>query len=165
MVLVRRHRNNGLIPGRWRKQKVLLTVPLPRLIFFKTRSIMQRSNGESLTTSKQEADTMPKRFTETAKWDDPWFLDLSSGAKLLWLYLVDKCDNSGVIELHQRKTVFETGLDLNSIDDLLIELKTRINEFTPGKIHIRGFVDFQYGELKESSNLHKSVLKLIEKHN
>jgi hypothetical protein len=48
---------------------------------------------------------MAKRFTETTKWDDPWFLDLSTAGKLFWLYLCDKCDNAGVIHIHERKMI------------------------------------------------------------
>jgi len=102
-----------------------------------------------------------KRFTETTKWDDPWFLDLSPEAKLLWLYLCDKCDNSGVVDLHERKACFELGLDhIDCID----ELRTRLSYLDNGKIHIESFISFQYGELKDSSNLHKSVIQLLKNH-
>jgi len=37
-----------------------------------------------------------KRFTETTKWDDPWFRKLSPTAKLLWGYITDKCNAVGL---------------------------------------------------------------------
>jgi hypothetical protein len=104
-----------------------------------------------------------KRFTETTKWDDPWFLDLTPEAKLVWLYLCDKCDNAGVIDLHIRKGEFETGIS-GSILHLLSELSTRVHVLENGKYWIKSFVSFQYGELKESSNLHKSVIQLLKNH-
>lgn len=104
-----------------------------------------------------------KRFTETTKWDDPWFLDLSPTAKLFWLYLLDKCDNAGVIHLHERKMHFELGTD-TKLDDLLNEMDGRVDRLPNGKLHVTGFVAFQFGELKDSSNLHKSVIQLLQKH-
>jgi hypothetical protein len=38
---------------------------------------------------------MAKRFTDTEKWKDEWFLDLSSENKLVWQYLLDNCTNAG----------------------------------------------------------------------
>jgi len=37
-----------------------------------------------------------KRFTDSEKWRDPWFRRLPTEYKLLWLYLLDECDVSGV---------------------------------------------------------------------
>ncbi len=52
-----------------------------------------------------------KRFTETNKWRDPWFQALSHGEKLLFLYLIDNCDNAGFYEENVRETCFH--LDIN----------------------------------------------------
>jgi len=97
-----------------------------------------------------------KRFTETTKWDDPWFLDLSSDTKLFWLYLCDKCDNAGVIDIHERKAAFEMGCD-SPIDNMLRELGNRVTTLDSGKYHIKGFVKYQFGDVSSNSNLHKSV--------
>ena len=104
-----------------------------------------------------------KRFTETTKWDDPWFLDLPAFEKLLWIYLCDKCDNAGVIDLSLRKAAFE----LNGMGDVangLETLGTRIRKLSHGKYFIPAFVRFQYGELKDNNNLHKSVISLVAHH-
>jgi len=39
---------------------------------------------------------MGKRFTETKKWEDPWFQDLDPTMKCVWGYILDHCDNAGV---------------------------------------------------------------------
>jgi hypothetical protein len=103
-----------------------------------------------------------KRYTETTKWDDPWFLDLSSDTKLFWLYLCDKCDNAGVIDIHERKAAFEMGCD-SPVDNMLKELGTRVEQLG-AKWHIVGFVKYQFGDVSSNSNLHKSVRSLCHKH-
>jgi len=105
-----------------------------------------------------------KRFTETTKWDDPWYIDLSAEAKTLWEYLRDKCDNAGVIDLSHRQANFLLNGQTTS-EDLLKELGDRVTTLESGKILIKDFVDFQYGQLSEASNLHKNVIKILRKHN
>ena len=39
---------------------------------------------------------MSKRFTDTEKWDRPWFLALPPEYKAFWEYLRDKCDRAGI---------------------------------------------------------------------
>lgn len=105
-----------------------------------------------------------KRFTETTKWDDPWFIDLSSEAKVFWQYLLDKCDNAGVIDLSERQAEFLLN-GKKSIKELFKEVESRLETLDDGKIYISSFVEFQFGELSESSNLHKNVILLLKKHN
>lgn len=42
-----------------------------------------------------------KRFTETTKWDDPWFRQLKPDLKLLGLWLVDRCDNAIMLAIDE----------------------------------------------------------------
>jgi hypothetical protein len=51
-----------------------------------------------------------KRFTETNKWRDPWFQSLPVNSKVLFLYLVDNCNNAGFIEENPRQFCFEIGI-------------------------------------------------------
>lgn len=39
-----------------------------------------------------------KRFSETSKWEDDWFISLTPIQKLVFLFMVDKCDNAGFFE-------------------------------------------------------------------
>ena len=43
---------------------------------------------------------MAKRFTATEKWDDPFFFNLSNVEKLLWIFLLDKCDSAGIYDVN-----------------------------------------------------------------
>lgn len=39
--------------------------------------------------------SMPKRFTDTEKWKDEWFLSLDNDKKAVWQYLLDNCTPAG----------------------------------------------------------------------
>ena len=103
-----------------------------------------------------------KRFTETKKWQDSWFSELAQSQKLLWLYLCDNCDNSGVIDLSRRIAKFLIGSDSN-IDDDIKALGDRVEILPNKKLFIPGFISFQFGVLSEKSNLHRSVFQCIDK--
>ena len=53
---------------------------------------------------------MAYRFSDTGKWSDEWFVDLSPNEKLLFMYLCDNCDIAGFYELSLRKMSFDTGI-------------------------------------------------------
>lgn len=104
-----------------------------------------------------------KRFTETAKWDDPWWHALSPRNKLAWQYLCDKCDAVGVIDLNRALADFQIG---DAVDwDAFIELSgARLRTLPNGKLWLTGFIAFQYGKLSTDCKAHRPVFSLIEKH-
>jgi len=106
-----------------------------------------------------------KRFTETAKWSDVWFMDLDSTQKLFWLYILDNCNNCGVWEVNFKLAEFMIGQNLNQ-NELLDKFKNRIQILDEGeKWLIPKFISFQYGQLNPKCKPHMSVIKLLEKHN
>lgn len=104
-----------------------------------------------------------KRFTETTKWDDPWFWSLSPQAKLLWVFLCDHCDNAGIIQIHLPIAASKIGLPVE--ESHLTELESRLQALDCGKTIIRPFIRFQYGKLSRECKPHLSVLKSLERHN
>lgn len=46
---------------------------------------------------------MAYRFSDTSKWDDPWFIELKPMEKLMFQYLCDSCDIAGFFELSMKK--------------------------------------------------------------
>lgn len=105
-----------------------------------------------------------KRFTETTKWGDPWYQDLSPEFKLIWMYLCDTCDSSGVWKVNARLAQFQLGFEY-PIDRVLELFGKRIYVLTPEKWFIPSFIRFQYGELSEDCRPHKPILDLIRTHN
>jgi hypothetical protein len=103
-----------------------------------------------------------KRFTETEKWRDPWFQGLSKPHRSLWLWLCDRVDNAGVVDICWPILNAEIGENLTAKD--MEALGDRVEHITNGKWWIPRFVAFQFGELSEASKVHQTVIKLLEKH-
>jgi len=105
---------------------------------------------------------MPKRFTETLKWDDPWFRALSPDAKLLWFWLVDKCDTAGIITPDFSLCEFQTGI--KRAFERMGEIESRIAEIAEGKYMICKFIEFQHGNLSHDCKAHNTAWASLEKH-
>ena len=104
------------------------------------------------------------RFTETGKWEDAWFYELSPEHKLAWLYILDKCDNSGVIELVPSLANAMLGMDVDW-DAFQRAAGERIHRMSSGKWWIKPFVTFQVkGQLSGRCKPHQSIIKLLQKH-
>lgn len=103
-----------------------------------------------------------KRFTETNKWFDPWFRKLSYQAKLLWFYLVDHCDNIGLVEVDLLLVSSDCGTKIAS--EHLAELKDRVQVLDDGKIFLPKFIGFQYGTLSSNCVPHKKLIEAIRFH-
>lgn len=103
-----------------------------------------------------------KRFTETTKWDDPWFRKLPPAQKLLWLWLVDKCDNAGIIEVDIELASFQIGqkMPANWID----AFDGRLRKICGKKVIVTKFIHYQYGTLSKDCKAHSPVFQSLEKH-
>jgi len=108
---------------------------------------------------------MPKRFTDSDKWDDPWFCELSNNEKLLWLYVLDACDHAGIWKANVRMLNFILASDY-TIEDICNVLAHRIEHINNDKYFLPKFVQFQYPKgLNEKNRAHLSVINLLKKHN
>ena len=85
---------------------------------------------------------MPKRFTDTNKWDDAWFGALSPTDKLFWSYLCDKCDHAGIWKVNIPLAKFHIGADYEPDPK---RFGGRIQVLDKDKWYIPKFVAFQYG--------------------
>ena len=108
---------------------------------------------------------MAKRFIDTKIWDKAWFRKLSTKNKLVWIYLLGKCDHAGIWDADWELAEFIIGESV-TYDELPDVIKDKM-EYIEGEdqYFIPSFIDFQYGELKAHSKPHMSVIKrLNEKH-
>ena len=103
-----------------------------------------------------------KRFTETQKWEDPWFRRLNPSAKLLWQWLCDNCDHAGVITADLELASFQIGENVD--EATLSKLGDRIVMINSEKIAIPKFIQFQYGKLSRLCKPHHPVFVALEKH-
>ena len=105
---------------------------------------------------------MAKRFTDSFKWEDGWFRKLPVKLKLLWCYILDRCDNSGVWKIDLELASFFIGDTITHED--LTNFSDRIEFLNNEKIWIIRFIEFQYGTLSRDCKPHKVVFELLNKH-
>ncbi len=105
---------------------------------------------------------MAKRFTDTDKWKREWFTDLPLKAKMVWIYVLDNCDHTGVWPANFKLMSFQLGVSVKTSEfhDWFSEKVRRIDS---DKFFIPSFVAFQYGKLNPENNAHKAVIELLQK--
>jgi len=108
---------------------------------------------------------MAKRYYTTELFDDAWFMDLPSKYKLFWIFLLTKCNHSGIWQVNWKLAQFYTGDNLEPAEVQRL-MKNRIVPIENNKYwFIPKFIEFQYGyELNESSSVHKGIIENIKKY-
>jgi len=107
---------------------------------------------------------MAKRFTDTMKWNEDWYLDLSLHHKLFWIYICDNCDHAGIFKPNKRMFEILIGqtIDIKLFLKVVNLGKSRIETLGNGRWYLTGFIEFQYGAfLNPNSKVHKSILKVL----
>ena len=104
---------------------------------------------------------MSKRFTETRKWQNTWFMDLPAKYKLAWYWALDNCDCAGLIDANPRLMSFVIGEPIDG-DEFLRMMAGRVIKPKPGKWFIPPFITFQYGDqLHARNSAHRGVLRIL----
>jgi hypothetical protein len=106
---------------------------------------------------------MAKRFTDTQKWQDEWFMNLPQHYKLLYLYILDACDHAGIWKINLKLASFHIGFEFN-MNEVSEAFAGKIIEFKQGYMHVLKFVDFQYNGIKNDA-VGKSIIKILHAHN
>lgn len=92
-------------------------------------------------------------------------MTLSPEFKLAWLYICDKCDCAGVIEINEPLANLCIGTTVNWTEFLNV-CDTRLLSLAKGRQWIVKFVEFQQpGGLSTDSNVHFPILKSLSKYN
>jgi len=107
---------------------------------------------------------MAYRFTNTEKWDDAWFSELKPANKLLYLYLCDKCDIAGFLEVNTKKIAFDLGLCKQDVEGGLKSLECKFVYSADNKyIFIRNFLKHQKNyPLNDKSTTYKKIIECLE---
>jgi hypothetical protein len=101
---------------------------------------------------------MSYRFTETGKWEDPWFRKLKKDEKLVFLYLLDKCNSAGFLELDYEIISFFTGVEIRGIEGAMKGLNRGLIE-ADGWVWIKNFLRHQKNlPLNDKNNAHKPII-------
>lgn len=107
---------------------------------------------------------MAKRFTDTEKWKDPWFDNLSGVGKLFFYYLLDMVDCAGIWKTNFGHFKKNTGF-VFSHDDITREFSEKLMLLDNGNYFLTNFIKFQYGTLNKTNNAHKGVFKSLDYNN
>lgn len=104
---------------------------------------------------------MAKRFTDTDKWKDEWFCNLTATQKLLWFYICDECDGAGVWKVNLKLASFCIGVEVVTADLAAFEWGKRIIDLGNGRLWITGFLKFQYTTLSPKNKAHIGMMRTI----
>lgn len=111
---------------------------------------------------EDEGVELVKRFTETTKWDDPWFRRLSARLKCLWQFFCDRCDAAGVIDPDWELASFQIGESVSEND--MAAFEGRVEKLKCGKWWIQRFIPFQYGNLSPDCKAHGPAFSSLDAH-
>jgi len=72
---------------------------------------------------------MPRRSFDDSYWGDPFVQELDKDAKLLFAYLWTnkRCNSAGLYEITTKTISFETGIEMESLPDLLEQLSEKVS--------------------------------------
>ena len=107
---------------------------------------------------------MAKRFMDNSIFEKQWFRELPVRLKIVWFYLINKCDHAGILnDLDIGLLSYQIG-DNYTINEILEAFKGNIEQIGETKFYLNKFCKFQYGDLNPSVRVHQSVIKLLQKH-
>ena len=109
---------------------------------------------------------MAKRFMDNTIFDKSWYRKLPVRLKIVWFYLINKCNHAGIWECDIDLLSFQIGGEPYTLEEILEAFGDNLQEIGDGKIYITKFIEFQYGlPLNPNVKVHQSVIKLLNKNN
>jgi hypothetical protein len=100
---------------------------------------------------------MSKRFTDTEKWKDDWYISLNNDYRIIWQWLLDNCNHAGICKRSIKLLNFMCNTNITE-DKLIEEMEGRI--LIKNNIwFIPKFLKFQYSSLNSNKPVILSVVK------
>jgi hypothetical protein len=106
---------------------------------------------------------MAKRFTDTEKWKDDWYLSLSNDYRIVWQWLLDNCNHAGICKPSIKLLNFMCNTNLSE-DELFKIFDNRLLNFNTYWF-IPKFIKFQYVSLDTKKPAVISVVKELKMNN
>lgn len=104
-----------------------------------------------------------KRFSDTARFDEGWYVELPVEMKSAWELIWAKCDCAGVWEPSFKLADFQIGKRVNW-EEFHQKLESRIFILPSGAWWIRDFVKMQCGTLSVECRAHLPVISRLRSH-
>lgn len=103
------------------------------------------------------------RFSETGKWDDPWFRSLSGYHKLAFIYIIERCDNAGFWEVDLDAMQFHTKLSQQHCEGAIKALERGLLGAS-GWVWVKNFLRHQKNfPLRFDNPAHRQIIGFIER--
>lgn len=104
---------------------------------------------------------MAKRFTDTEKWSDDWFLDLPPLMKCVWEYLRDNCDGgTGVIKISFKKMSRDIKGEVTR-ETFDAYFHDRIHWISSDVLWIPGYLMAQFKQLSPTNKAHLNMARKV----
>jgi len=105
---------------------------------------------------------MAKRFTDSEKWKDEWFLSLDNDCRIVWFYMLDTCSHAGLLKKNLKLLNFCCNTNFTD-EDLMENFKDRIVDLGD-TYFIPKFIKFQYVSLQSKKPVILSVINELSLH-
>ena len=111
---------------------------------------------------------MPNRFTDSEKFKNKWYRNLTPKHKCMWEYFTSECNIAGILEVDLEMMTFCIGEKI-AISDFEI-FKERVFFIKEDLVFIPSFVLFQQkintlSELNYKNKAHKGIMAILSKYN
>jgi len=106
---------------------------------------------------------MAKRYIDSNLFESSFVRSLKGPSKLLWIYLFCKCDYAGIWRVDYELASLLSGFKIDAKE--LEKFGRKLIFFDEGrKIFIPDFIFYQYVALSENNQVHRSVIKELDKY-
>jgi hypothetical protein len=107
---------------------------------------------------------MGYRLTNADKWTDNWFNGLSPNSKLLFMFLYENCDNSGIYEINKKFMLFLLGFTEEELKGAIHDLKKAyIKSADDSRIWLKNYLKHQKKlPLSNKNNNHRQIIELLK---